>query len=112
VIKVVLRRSELREHDACPGGRRLFRSIAPKGVWAGEWTMLHALWLATVHPGYSAWLIERRLNLDGARVPKDFKAPKGWRLIAATCTCCMLLAKDDQNQRTTNGAAALQEAVS
>ncbi len=61
MIRVVLRRSELRAAGACADGRALFRAIAPRGIWRGEWTMLHALWLARDAPGYSRWLIEAGL---------------------------------------------------
>ena len=61
MIRVVLHGSELRSKGACREGMDLFTSIAPKGVWESDWTILHALWLAQVYPSHSRWLIDNGL---------------------------------------------------
>src|ERR1044072_7562129 len=115
MISVTIRRSELRALGACSAGRELFASIAPKGVLhVQSWTQLHALWLATAYPEYSAWLIDSRAipairladanlagaylaratlagaylaraNLADATIRMRQEAPPGWVAVAKPC---------------------------
>ncbi len=57
MIIVRLTVADIEGEGACEKGLALFARVAPSGVWAGEWTMLHALWLARDVPHYSKWLI-------------------------------------------------------
>lgn len=93
-VNVVLTRQALVDRAACPEGLALFDAIAPSGVWRGEWTLLHGLWLAVAYPAFAAWardnglvpwIVARRANLYGAnlyganlRGAYLYAAPSGW----------------------------------
>ena len=61
MIRVQIKETELIEKRACAGGLALFAAIATNGVWEGDWTIVHALWLALGVPKFSRWLINREL---------------------------------------------------
>ena len=90
MIQVSIRRSELVAEGACSDGLALYDSILAhrnehrgrRGLPARDrlvmrWTRLHTLMLATSHPGFHGWCVERGIlpqaslagaNLDGANL--------------------------------------------
>ena len=72
-MKITITREELEAADACEEGLAWFDSIAPDGIWSGDWTHQQQIALATgAGRAYAQWAMGAHLlpayNLTGANL--------------------------------------------
>lgn len=60
-MRVLVERSDLVWKGACREGIELFDALAPSGTWSGEWTALHAAWLAKDHGNMCSWCVANNI---------------------------------------------------